>query len=117
MAALQDGLRARYQHARAGLQQAAMHQRFDYEGKVQRQEYQAKDLVWIHDITIGQDRGKKLQFPQLGPTYIPHALWGVASPCGTTTRPWWVEHFHDLHGPSPGEQADEPNVNSFIILL
>ena len=51
--ALQDGLRAAYRHARVGLQLAAMHQRHDYDGKVQRREYQAGELVWIHDVTLG----------------------------------------------------------------
>ena len=50
--ALQGGLRAAYRHARAGLQRAALHQKHDYDGKVQRREYQAGELVWIHDITL-----------------------------------------------------------------
>ena len=58
--ALQEGLRAAYQHAREGLQQAALHQKHDYDSKVQRQEYQAGELVWIHDITLGRNRGTKL---------------------------------------------------------
>ena len=36
VATLQDGLRAAYHHAREGLQWAALHQRHDYDGKVQR---------------------------------------------------------------------------------
>ena len=40
VAALQGGLRAAYRHARAGLQRAALHQKHDYDGKVQRREYQ-----------------------------------------------------------------------------
>ena len=59
--ALQEGLRTAYQHAREGLQRAALHQRHD--GKVQRREYQAGELVWIHDIMLGRHRGTKLQFP------------------------------------------------------
>ena len=50
VAALQGGLRAAYRHARAGLQRAALHQKHDYDGKVQRREYQAGELVWIHDV-------------------------------------------------------------------
>ena len=38
---LQEGLRAAYRHALEGLQRAALHQRHDYAGKVQRREYQA----------------------------------------------------------------------------
>ena len=34
-----------------GLQRAALHQKHDYDGKVQRREYQAGELVWINDIT------------------------------------------------------------------
>ena len=60
VAALQDGLRAAYRHARAGLQGAAMHQRHDYDGKVQRREYQAGDLVWIHDVTLERRRRDRL---------------------------------------------------------
>ena len=52
--ALQGGLRAAYRHARAGLQRAALHQKHDYYGKVQRREYQAGGMVWIHDITRAQ---------------------------------------------------------------
>ena len=63
LAALQDRLRAVYLHARVNLQRAAMQQRHDYDGKDQRQEYQAGDLVWIHDIMLGRDRGMKLLFP------------------------------------------------------
>ena len=72
--ALQDGLRATYRHARVWLQRAAMHQRHDYDGKVQRREYQAGELVWIHDATRGRDRGRKLQFPWLGPCLITKVL-------------------------------------------
>ena len=50
--ALQGGLRAAYGHACAGLQWAALHQKHDYDGKVQRREYQAGELVWIHDIRL-----------------------------------------------------------------
>ena len=63
MVALQGGLRAAYRHAREGLQRAALHQKHDYDGKVQRREYQAGELVWIHDITLERTRGTKLQFP------------------------------------------------------
>ena len=55
VAALQTGLRTAYQQARIGLQRAALHQRHDYDGKAQRQEYQAGELVWIHDVTLGWD--------------------------------------------------------------
>ena len=44
--ALQGGLPAVYRHARAGLQRAALHQKHDYDGKVQRREYRAGELVW-----------------------------------------------------------------------
>ena len=40
-----------------------------YEGKVQRREYQAGELVWIHDITW-----KKLQFPWFSPVLITKVL-------------------------------------------
>ena len=59
VAALQDGLQAAYRHARVGLQRATMHQRHDYDGKVQRREYQAGELVWVHDVTLGRNRGTK----------------------------------------------------------
>ena len=74
VAALQDGLRAAYRHARQGLQQAALHQKHDYDGKVQRQEFQAGELVWVHDITLGRNRGTKLQFPWYGPELITKVL-------------------------------------------
>ena len=61
-------------HARAGLQRAALHQKHDYDGKVQRREYQAGELVWIHDITLERTRGTKLQFPWLGPALITKVL-------------------------------------------
>ena len=51
VATLQDGLRAAYCHDRAGLQLAASHQRYDYDGKVQRREYQAGELVWVHNVS------------------------------------------------------------------
>ena len=38
VATLQDGLQAAYHHAREGLQRAALHQRHDYDGKVQGRE-------------------------------------------------------------------------------
>ena len=47
LATLQDGLR----HAREDLQQAVLHHRHNYDGKVQRREYQAGGLVWVHDKT------------------------------------------------------------------
>ena len=72
--ALQGGLRAAYRHARAGLQRAALHQNHDYAGKVQRREYQAGELVWIHDITLERTRGTKLQFPWYGPVLITKVL-------------------------------------------
>ena len=72
--ALQGGLRAAYRHARAGLQRAALHQKHDYDGKVQRGEYQAGELEWIHDITLERTRGTKLQFPWFGPALITKML-------------------------------------------
>ena len=74
VAALQGGLRAAYRHARAGLQRVALHQKHDYDGKVQRREYQAGELVWIHDITLERTRGTKLQFPWFGPALITKVL-------------------------------------------
>ena len=74
VAALQGGLRAAYRHARAGLQRAALHQKHDYDGKVQRREYQAGELVWIQDITLERTRGTKLQFPWFGPALITKVL-------------------------------------------
>ena len=65
---------AAYRHARAGLQRAALHQKHDYDGKVQRREYQAGELVWIHDITLERTRGTKLQFPWFGPALITKVL-------------------------------------------
>ena len=72
--ALQGGLRAAYRHARVGLQQAALHQKHEYDGKVQRREYQAGELVWIQDITLERTRGTKLQFPWFGPVLITKVL-------------------------------------------
>ena len=74
VAMLQDGLWAANHHARAELQWAALHQRQDYHGKVQRREHEAGELVWIHDVTLGWDRGKKLQFPWYGPALITKVL-------------------------------------------
>ena len=74
VATLQGGLRAAYRHARAGLQKAVLHQKHDYDGKVQRQEYQAGELVWIHDITLERTRGTKLQFPWFRPALITKVL-------------------------------------------
>ena len=74
VAALQEGLRAAYRHAHKGLQRATLHQKHDYDGKVQRREYQAGELVWIHDITMGRNRGTKLQFPWYGPVLITKEL-------------------------------------------
>ena len=62
VAALQGGLRA------------VLHQKHDYDGKVQRREYQAGELVWIHDITLERTRGTKLQFPWFGPALITKVL-------------------------------------------
>ena len=67
-------VRAAYQHAREGLQRAALHQKHDYHGKVQRREYQAGGLVWIHDIMLGRNHGTKLQFPWFGPVFITKVL-------------------------------------------
>ena len=74
VAALQDGFRAAYRHAREGLQRAALHQRHDYDGKVQRRGYQAGELVWIYDIKLGRNRGAKLQFPWYGLVLITKVL-------------------------------------------
>ena len=74
VAALQGGLGAAYRHAREGLQRAALHQKHDYDGKVQRREYQAGELVWIHDITLERTRGMKLQFPWFGLVLITKVL-------------------------------------------
>ena len=60
--------------ARPWLQRAALHQKHDYDGKVQRREYQAGELVWIHDITLERTRGTKLQFPLFGPVLITKVL-------------------------------------------
>ena len=72
--ALQGVLRAAYRHARAGLQRAALHQKHDYDGKVQRRDYQAGELVSIYDITLERTRGTKLQFPWFGPVLITKVL-------------------------------------------
>ena len=48
----------------------ALHQRHDYDGKVQRREYQAGELVWVHDMTLERNRGMKLNFPWYGPVLI-----------------------------------------------
>ena len=74
VAALQGGLWAAYRHTREGLQRAALHQKHDYNGKVQRREYQAGKLVWIHDITLGRTCRTKLQFPWFGPVLITKVL-------------------------------------------
>ena len=74
VAALQGGLGAAYRHTREGLQRAALHQKHDYDGKVQRREYQAGELVWIHDITLERTHGTKLQFPWFGPVLITKVL-------------------------------------------
>ena len=42
--------------------------------KVQRQEYQAGELVWIHNITFERTRGTKLQFLLFGPVLITKVL-------------------------------------------
>ena len=74
VAALQEGFRAAYRHARKGLQRAALHQKHDYDGKDQGREYQAGELEWIHDITLGGTRGTKLHFPWFGPVLITKVL-------------------------------------------
>ena len=74
VAALQGGLRAVYRHAREGLQRAALYPKHDYDGKVKRREYQAGELVWIHDITLERTRGTKLQFLWFGPVLITKVL-------------------------------------------
>ena len=51
-----------------------MHQQHDYDGEVRRWEYQAGDLVPIHDVTLGWDRGTKLQFPWFGQALITKVL-------------------------------------------
>ena len=38
--------------------------------EVQRREFQAGELVWIHDITLERTRATKLQFPWFGPVLI-----------------------------------------------
>ena len=70
--ALQGGLRAAYRHARAGLQRAALHQKHDYDSQVQRREYQAGELVWIHDITLERTRGNEAAW--FGPALIAKVL-------------------------------------------
>ena len=91
--ALQDRLRAAYRHARIG-HTTKLH---DYDSKVQRQKYQAGDLVWIHDVTLGQKWGTNLQFPWFRPSLITKVLdlgmsgramqageTTISSPCGQT---------------------------------
>ena len=58
----EERLKAPFRHTRVGLQRAAMHQCHDYDGKAQRRDYQALDLVWIHNITLGREKGSKLLF-------------------------------------------------------
>ena len=70
VAALRGGLRAAYRHAREGLQRAALHQKLDYDGKVQRRQFQAMDSR--HNVR--QTRGTKLQFPWFGPVLITKVL-------------------------------------------
>ena len=50
------------------------HQKHDYDGKAHRREYQAGELVWIHDITLERTCGTKLQFPWFGPVLITKVL-------------------------------------------
>ena len=74
VAALQGGLRVAYRHARKGLQRAVLHQKHDYDGKVQSREFQAGELVWIHNIKLERTRATKLQFPWFGPVLITKVL-------------------------------------------
>ena len=95
--ALQGGLRAAYRHALAGLQRAALHQKHDYDGKVQRRDYQAGELVWIHDITLERTRGTKLQFPWFGPALITKVLdRGRVVVCLKRDKPLAVMHVDRL---------------------
>ena len=90
VAALQDRLMSAYCQPRAGLESAAMHQHHNFNGKVQRREYQAGDLVWIHDITMDQDWGTKLLFPWFG------ARW--SRKCSTRDK-WWCDVSKKSHSP------------------
>ena len=94
---LPEGLRAVYWHAREGLQQAALHQKHDYDGKVQRREYQDRELVWIHDITLGRNRRGKLQFLWYGPVLITKVLdRGCVVVRQKQDKPLWVVHMDRL---------------------
>ena len=97
VAALQWGLQAAYRHAHEGLQRAALHQKHDYYGKVQRREYQAGELVWIHNITLGRTSGTKLQFPWFGPVLITKVLdRGRIVVCRKQDKPLTVVHVDRL---------------------
>ena len=74
VAARQEGLPAAYWQAHKGLQRVALHQKHDYDSKVQRREYQAGELVWIHNITLARNPGTKLQFPWYGQVLITKVL-------------------------------------------
>ena len=79
VAALQDGLREAYRHAREGLQRAALHQRHYYDANVQRQEYQAGELVWVHNITLGRNQGRN---------YNSHGMARCLSPRSSIEAEW-----------------------------
>ena len=74
VAMLQDGLQVAYRHTRDGSQRVALHQRQDYDGKVQRREYQGGELVLVRDIKLGRKRGTKLQFQWYGLVLITKVL-------------------------------------------
>ena len=72
-------------------------QKHDYDGKVQRREYQAGELIWIHNITLERTRGTKLQFPRFGPVLITKVLdRGQVAVCWKRDKPLTVVHVDRL---------------------
>ena len=69
-----DRLRAAYQHKRVGLQPDAVHQRHKFNGKVRGQEYQAGDLMWIHDVMLRHGIQQNIQPNATAPTRLSDAI-------------------------------------------
>ena len=71
---LQGGLRTAYRHAREGLQREALHQKHDYDGNVQRREYQAGELVMDSRHNVGTNTWNEVAVPWFGPALITKVL-------------------------------------------
>ncbi len=98
-----------YQAARKHLQFVSEHQKSYYDAKAQAKQYEAGDLVWLHNVRRRKGRSPKLQRPWDGPYKISKRLSDVAYRVKKRNGKPRVVHFNRLkmyHGTDCQERDD-----------